>query len=313
MKETAFVPKTIYTFWEPKEQLIHYLELCRSTWDKNLPEYEIVDLNYQNLNNYLEEDIYDFSVLKSLPWMMQKDAIMVAVLKHHGGVFMDIDTLVMRDIAPVYNMLSKYEVIMFDSHIAFIASRAESRVLSLWLIGIKRKLAWIKETNKKQQLNSTFVGNNVLAEVLDEICQASKIDELIRELKPDAIKKMLPSHFHSKISKLFGFFMRGRRFLYFKTYYKKFLNKLNRDKYGFIQEIVHFRTNELTAMDKYIKFWFDDILDVDNGISKDPMVIGLHNSWTPDWYKNLSIEEVFNCDCLLSKTLKFILGENIVN
>jgi hypothetical protein len=39
------------------------------------------------------------------------------------------------------------------------------------------------------------------------------------------------------------------------------------------------------------------------------MVIGLHNSWTPKWYKRLSEKEVLAQDCLLSKTIKHILAE----
>jgi mannosyltransferase OCH1-like enzyme len=88
--------KTIFSFWEPTGSMTPYLELCVRTWKRNLPGYEIIFLDYSNLGNYLPEGTYEMTVLKRLPLMMQKDAVMVAVLKEHGGIFMDADTLVKR-------------------------------------------------------------------------------------------------------------------------------------------------------------------------------------------------------------------------
>jgi hypothetical protein len=37
--------KRIFTFGEPKENLPAYLKLCMKTWEKFLPDYEIIKAN----------------------------------------------------------------------------------------------------------------------------------------------------------------------------------------------------------------------------------------------------------------------------
>lgn len=63
--------------------------------------------------------------------------------------------------------------------------------------------------------------------------------------------------------------------------------------------------SSLSARQKYEEFWFgamtekrreyvDSLTDICNG------TISLHNSWTPDWYTRLSVEEILQTDCALS-------------
>jgi hypothetical protein len=82
---------------------------------------------------------------------------------------------------------------------------------------------------------------------------------------------------------------------------------LDRSKYGFIPEVAHYKTNYMDDRGKYLKYWFAYDLDVDTVTRRDQMIIGLHNSWTPKWYKELSEKQVLENDCLLSKTLRHIL------
>ena len=132
--------KTIFSFWEPKGSMTPYLTLCIKTWEKNLPDYEIIILDYSNINSYLPEGTLDMNVLKRLPLMMQKDAIMVGVLKEHGGIFLDADTLVVGDITPLWRMLKDTEAVMFGYHVAFLASRPGAHLLKLWHRLIQEKL-----------------------------------------------------------------------------------------------------------------------------------------------------------------------------
>lgn len=142
----------IFTFWEPKNQVFPYLELCKATWDLYLSEYEIITLDYSNINEYLQEDIYDLSELKKLTLPMQKDAIMVAVLKAHGGIFMDMDTLILGDIKPITDKLKKTEVVMIGYHNAFLATKTNSRLLTFWLKETQSRLIALQnygDTNLK--------------------------------------------------------------------------------------------------------------------------------------------------------------------
>lgn len=45
----------IFTFWEPSKHIPSYIKLCMQTWTKFLPDYEIVVLDYSNLDEYLSK------------------------------------------------------------------------------------------------------------------------------------------------------------------------------------------------------------------------------------------------------------------
>lgn len=54
--------------------------------------------------------------------------------------------------------------------------------------------------------------------------------------------------------------------------------------------------------EKYRKFYFKDNYHLKD-INNDKLIM-LHNSWTPDWYKKLSKDDVLNYKCTLSNILK---------
>lgn len=83
---------------------------------------------------------------------------------------------------------------------------------------------------------------------------------------------------------------------------------LDRKKYGFMAELAHYGTSGIGHMEDYRKFWFEEKLDVERVFKPKQTLIGLHNSWTPEWYKALSEKEVLENDCLLSKTLRHVLA-----
>jgi len=315
------IAKRIYTFWEPKGQVIPYLELCRKTWDINLPGYEIITLDYSNLFEYIEEDVYDFPILKRLSLPLQKTAILVAVLKEHGGVFMDMDTLAFDDIAPVIAKLEQSEVVMFSSHTAFVASRANSRLLSLWHQGIQNKLLHLRNTGIPENLHWGYIGANVLVEVKDEMVGTLLVERYFHNQFFDLVfetMKRLSTWEQINGSRISDILNRGRsvfynrrKALYFKTVLKSFLHMLDRERYGFIVEATKYRTRSMTGPEKYNKFWFEEDLSLDEVVLKNnPMVVGLHNSWTPGWYREMSQEKILNQDCLLSRTLYYLLNKS---
>lgn len=279
--------RAIFTFWEPKGEMPAYLKLCRKTWELNLPDYQVVVLDYSNLDGYFDQGLLDISTLRRLTLPMQKDAIMVAAMRERGGIFMDADTLALRDISPIIRMLRNTQVVMFNTHLGFVAARPNARVFRLWLAGIRERLGRLgDDVRAAGEVSWDYVGNSVLREVMDEMIGDLSV---MRAIQTKA-------------------FERYRRSLFFHTVLRKYLTMLNRRKYGFISESVDFRTRRMRPRDRYRRFWFKKRnLDVASVFRADPMVIGLHHSWTPKWYKELSEQEVLEADCLLSRTLKRVL------
>ena len=307
--------KEIFTFWEPKGKIHPYLELCRKTWEKNLPDYKIITLDYSNLNDYFDGKIFDWSLLKRLPLAIQKEAIMVAVLEKSGGIFMDLDTLVLKDIAPLLSFLESSEVVIFNKHCAFLAAKANAHLLRLWLQGIQERILQLKDMQITDDIVKwDYLGTSVLTEVMAKITGKLEYDVrligriidkfiwLYREFGGKSLR------FIELTNRIKNALLNRRRDFVFSTINRKYLKILDRKKYGFIREVLHYRIRKMDPIKKYLNFWFKSGLTVDTVLGSDQMLIGLHNSWTPEWYKRLSEKEALEYNCLLSKTLKHVLS-----
>jgi mannosyltransferase OCH1-like enzyme len=313
--------RVVFTFWEPRNKIIPYLKLCQKTWEKNLPDYEIIVLDYSNIDNYLPRGTYDIAFLRQLTLSMQKDAVSVAVLKEYGGVFMDIDTLVLRDLFPIVCRLENTEVVMFGTHLAFLAARPNSYVLAQWVERIQEKLAKVASENSPMvEIPWDYVGNRTLSAVMDEIINSSSFNRMQTKAvdKFTQLATSQPSSgpgFKKILNRLHDSFLARRRRFFFGTVYRKYLSMLDRKKHGYILEAKHYEakyTNSeakrLSPEDKYLEFWFENSVGVDTVIQMNPIIVGLHNSWTPQWYKELSEKDVQASDCLLSRTISYILA-----
>ena len=308
----------IFTFWEPQESVTPYLQLCFKTWEKRLPQHKIIILNYSNLDNYVPSGTYDIPLLKKFKLMMQKDAVMVAVLEEHGGIFMDADTIVLRDLHPIISRLEETEAIMFNTHCAFMAARSGSSLLKLWRKMIQDKmLHFLDDGQDVKDLPWDYFSNSVLESATDEIIMSNKLVSAIQKYTVDnwagylreKTKKDDLEAFHGKalLHRISNSVLARKKNLLLSTVYKRYLTMLDRVEYGFIPEAKYFKSRVMEPQEKYLQFWFSNKCDVKNVFTDKQSLIGLHNSWTPQWYKDLSENDVLEHDCLLSRTLQYIL------
>ena len=131
------IKKNIFTFWEPKEKIPGYLQLCIKTWKKILPEYNITILDYETTNVLLGETIFSNIICKEMAKSKQADAIRVAILKKYGGIWMDADTIILN--SEFIKKFHNYELGMFGvekdkyQFIGFIYGIENSTILNEWL------------------------------------------------------------------------------------------------------------------------------------------------------------------------------------
>jgi hypothetical protein len=286
------------------------------TWAKNLPDYEVIIMDYSNLDQYLPEGTYDMSVLTGLPLMMQKDAIMVGILKEQGGVFLDADTLVTGDITPMFEMLKDTEAVMFGYHTAFLLSRPCARLLNLWYKVIQKRLSGVRKDGK-EDLPWDYLSNGAMAEAMDALIiaqsgyyarQKKMEDKIIGPYrKVTRNEAMLNAGLKMWINRIGNALAGRQRAFYFRNALKQYLIMLNRKENGFIAEAVYSPSRIVHPMDQYNKFWFDDEIDISNVFTPNQKIIGLHHSWTPQWYKDLSEKDVLENQSLLSRTIKHLL------
>ena len=169
----------IFTFWEPKDKIPGYLQLCMKTWKKALPEYEIVILDYQNVKEYLGEQTFHNIICKDMSLPIQADAIRVAILYKFGGIWMDADNIMLN--GTFIKELKNVELAMIGEdkaniyYIGFIYALSNSRLLKDWLneiiISVKefRQVIYNKNVSKSKKVSFNkitwnYLGNRIIDE-----------------------------------------------------------------------------------------------------------------------------------------------------
>lgn len=95
--------KKIWTYWETphNKKFPEYLECCFDTWKKNMPEVQAIVVNQKNYMDYIDVSKYDFSFEKlfaDYEPQQQSNVIRMCLLQQHGGLWLDLDTIVFDDI-----------------------------------------------------------------------------------------------------------------------------------------------------------------------------------------------------------------------
>lgn len=272
-----------------------YLSLCMESWRRHLGDWEIVLLDHSNARDYIRDGVFDkdaWDALLQFDLQVQKDAIQAAVLLEQGGIFMDVDTLVTGDISQVVRCLRRAEVVMFDRHLAFVAAQKGARLLTLWLRGVQRRLADVRKIGMSDEAYSwNHLGNGPLDVAIAEACSTpahNARSKQMTRLRSESRGLRAPR----------GTVTMGRAPL----------EVLSRTLNGFILEASHYCGDGRRAAEQYRSFWFEDTVDLERALAGCGSLIGLHNSWTPQWYKLLSVSEVLAHNCLLSRTLRHLLG-----
>lgn len=103
----------VFTFWEPAGRVPGYISACMRTW-KNLPDAEVVLLDYSTLDRYLPAELAAQLTCRELSMPKQVDAYRAALLERWGGVWLDADTVVTPSVRELEAFDGKAEVTTFS-------------------------------------------------------------------------------------------------------------------------------------------------------------------------------------------------------
>ena len=276
--------KRIFTFWEPKEKIPAYLKLCIKTWQKNLPAYEIVMLDYSELEKWLGKNYYDkflYSKVFSLP--KQADAIRCAILKNYGGIWFDLDTIVFSSkAAEIFNKNSKF--IIVDKHLGLLSAQKDSSILQNWEKDVRISIN-----------NHKFFCRNQFTYILTCIF-APKIAKKLKRwncLGNAIVDKYLDINNPQKALIL----------------NKKELCILPELNWAEENNIDLYNNNE--HIKNYTKFYYEEN-HIDYILKNNTCgLIELHNSRALDNYKNLSEKDFLNMNNTISNLIKIALNEDL--
>lgn len=125
----------IWYFWEGSKPV--HIQLCERTLRNKCTNFEIIQIDKSNIHNYINIDI---TRLHNLSLPNQSDIISYMLLYEHGGVWLDLDNIVLKPLDGVVDKLNDYDCIGYmrtttsrksyslPAH-SFIASRAKTNMM----------------------------------------------------------------------------------------------------------------------------------------------------------------------------------------
>lgn len=168
------IPKKIHYVWigGPKGNLEN---MCINSWREKLPDYEIVEWNEHNVD--IEKEIKGKKFLevcyKKKLWAFISDYIRIKVLYEQGGVYMDTDMQILKDISHILENQEVFFGYEDEKHISagIIGAKKghklfkqmldfyESDILTADFYTIPKLITHIVEKNFKKIDKNHFEGN----------------------------------------------------------------------------------------------------------------------------------------------------------
>lgn len=280
--------KNIFTFWHPETRIPGYIKLCMKTWD-NLKingehSYNIHLINYKNIHEYIDTNIYDSIFFKKLSIAKQVDIIRVLLLHRYGGIWLDADTIITS--FDFFNNFNTSQFQLFGTswnacNIGVIKTSRDSIVIRLWEEGIFNQLSIMESMTH-------FL---YLLEIDNKINEAS---HSIRN--SDLFKEM------NSWSSVGNSILNPILFQYKNTDTCSILNSKEKPY------ILEFKYLKQYGADIYRKFYFYEDHTYCIKDLKEHSFIQLHNSWTPLEFKNMDEKQFLKSKTTLSKILEHLIN-----
>lgn len=266
----------IFTFWEPFNSMPGIIKLCIKTWKKYLPkDYKIIILDYHNLKYYLNLRLINKILCKKMTLPIQADAIRVAILQKYGGIWMDSDTIITN--SECINMFNGSDLIMFGN--------SNNRMMNIGII----------YANNNSTILKTWI-NNILLRI-----RIYKYRLFLKTIFP--IKFFIES-----FNKLLTWNYLGNGILdeIVKNASNSSFKIIQREESNVFPEML---LKNGSIQKKYQDFYFT-ARNPETILKKSKGILMLHNSWTPQKYRNMSLEEFLRQDILPSHLFKKLLNNS---
>ena len=93
------IPRTIHYFWFGNAPKPESVSKCIESWHKFCPDFEIIEWNESNYD--VHKQPYIEKAYEEKKWAFVSDYARLDVLYEHGGIYLDTDVEVIRDLSPL--------------------------------------------------------------------------------------------------------------------------------------------------------------------------------------------------------------------
>lgn len=96
------IPNVIWTFWDG--DLPPLVKACIESWKRYNPEYKVIVLNKQNVQEYLPEP--DLSKMRHVNAFVQRysDFVRIHILAKHGGIWLDSSVICQKPLSWIHDI-----------------------------------------------------------------------------------------------------------------------------------------------------------------------------------------------------------------
>lgn len=270
-----------------------YLSLCIESWQRNIPDAQIIRINYDNLSGYSGGSV-PLGPLKWFSYPQQSDIVKFAVMSKQTGLFLDADTIVFPGFDPAqFNIMGREGTLVLyggrdcksieeakdprdlygcDMNFFYTTQpqnpllraclEEANRRLQYQVTGLRMWKGWIRHRirGKSAKVAWNYLGN----QIIDPLILTGQHDEFF-ELRNSNERGYLPFDYPNK-----GFQERQGAMI---------------EEYRALWWSADFPENELIKRAK-------------------DRIMALQNSWTPKEYKALDRSAVLQNPSLLSRVLR---------
>lgn len=164
------IPKKLHYCWFGNNPKGEIFDRCLKSWKKYAPNFEIYEWNESN-SDLSSAPKYVQDALREKKWAFVSDYIRMAVLDKIGGVYVDTDMELVKDISP---LLSNQAFLGFENseHINNAIMGAVSNHPF-----VKKTIRWYEENNER---TPTPI---VITSIFEKIVSPQKIEEKEQEIE----------------------------------------------------------------------------------------------------------------------------------
>lgn len=178
----------IWMYWEnyPGKTRPAYLDLCLETVKYNCSNnFNIVVLDNKSFSTYLPD--LNNKLLGKLTIIQKTDVIRIALLYKYGGIWLDFDTIITRDLTPIMEKLYKWDFVGFGCHAGYNCSNG-SPYPANWVMGsipgsplmklVLESQLQLLHTNDTTYFQSNYhaLGRNMIWKMIKQLQQKSNWD-----------------------------------------------------------------------------------------------------------------------------------------
>ncbi len=94
--DVQLIPKKIHYCWFSRNPMPECLQKCMDSWQKMCPDYEIIQWNEDNYD--VEKNEYMKEAYRAKKWGFVPDIARLDILYNHGGIYLDTDVELKRNL-----------------------------------------------------------------------------------------------------------------------------------------------------------------------------------------------------------------------